>query len=259
MKQLKAAFRPLAKVSGTTILVLYALTIGVGYAAWVYAHAQNPVIPTLPEVAHAWVTLVNQGLVNRLIESITLNLEALALSSVISVGLAYLSVMPLAAPLAKIVALLRFLGFTGISFVFGLYAEQRTLQVLMLTFGIMTFFTTSMLAVVGSVPQEDINLSRTLRHGPWETVWNAVVRGQLDQTLVVLEQTAAIGWVMLTMVEGMVRSEGGIGVMLIDQNRRLQLAAVFALQITILITGFVLVKGIAFIRSILCPWSTLEA
>lgn len=258
MKEWQTAFRPLAKVSGTTILALYALTVGLGYGAWVYAHAQNPVIPTLPEVGRAWVTLVNQGLVNRLVESLTLNLEALALSSVISIGLAYLSVVPMIAPFARIVALLRFLGFTGISFVFGLYAEQRTLQVLMLTFGIMTFFTTSMLAVVGGASQDDINLARTLRCGPWETVWNAIIRGQLDQTFVVLEQTAAIGWVMLTMVEGMVRSEGGIGVMLIDQNRRLQLAAVFALQGTILLTGLLLVKGISFIRGLLCPWSTLE-
>jgi len=42
---------------------------------------------------------------------------------------------------------------------------------------------------------------------------------------------------MLTMVEGISRSEGGVGAMLLNQNKHFHLSAVFAIQLTILLLG----------------------
>jgi NitT/TauT family transport system permease protein len=223
--------------------------------AWTALHGSNPIIPTPAEVGRQWVELVKQGLFVRLVESYTLNLWGLLVSTALSLGLAYLSVVAVLQPGVALLSRLRFLGMTGITFAFGMYLSGRALQIGMLVFGIVVFYLTSMLSVVGAVPEAELDHARTLRMGPWQTVWEVVVRGTLDQALDVLRQNAAMGWMMLTMVEGLVRSEGGVGVMLIDQNRRLNLAGVFAIQASILAVGMLQDFLLHEVRGMVCPYT----
>lgn len=62
---------------------------------------------------------------------------------------------------------------------------------------------------------------------------------------------------MLTMVEGMARSEGGIGAMLLNQNKHFHLAAVMAIQLMILIVGLGQDYIIGLLKSIACPYATI--
>jgi NitT/TauT family transport system permease protein len=57
------------------------------------------------------------------------------------------------------------------------------------------------------------------------------------------------------MVESFTRSEGGIGVLLLQENKYVALSSIFAIQLTILAYGFIqdLIMG-AFITKI-CPWA----
>lgn len=222
---------------------------------WQVLHTTNPIIPTPVEVAREWVQQVQQGLFVRLVESYTLNLWGLLISSALSLGLAYLSVVAIVRPGVELISRLRFLGMTGITFVFGMYLSGRALQVAMLVFGVVVFYLTSMLSVVRAIPEAELDHARTLRMGPWRIVWEVGVRGTLDQALDVLRQNAAMGWMMLTMVEGLVRSEGGVGVMLIDQNRRLNLAGVFAIQASILAVGMLQDFVIHQVRAMICPFA----
>ena len=52
--------------------------------------------------------------------------------------------------------------------------------------------------------------ARSLRFSDWRVVWEVVVLGTADKAFEILRQNAAIGWMMLTMVEGISRSEGGM-------------------------------------------------
>ena len=92
----------------------------------------------------------------------------------------------------------------------------------------------------------------------WRVVWEVVVLGTADKAFEVLRQNAAIGWMMLTMVEGISRSEGGIGAMLLNQNKHFRLAEVFAIQIVILAVGMGQDYAIG-VRSgaSCCPYATL--
>ncbi len=95
-------------------------------------------------------------------------------------------------------------------------------------------------------------------HGPWRTVWEVVVLGQIDKAFDVLRQNAAIGWMMLTMIESMVRSEGGIGAMLSTANKHFYLSAVFAIQITILLLGLFQDWMIGAAKNkLFCPYASL--
>src|SRR6202043_2239006 len=110
--------------------------------------------------------------------------------------------------------------------------------------GMTVFFVTSMVGVIAAIPKEDFDHARTLRMSEWRGVWEIVVLGTIDKAFEVLRQNAAIGWLMLTMVEGIVRSEGGVGVLLLNNQKLFRMADVFAIQIAILTIGLLQDYGI---------------
>ena len=69
------------------------------------------------------------------------------------------------------------------------------------------------------------------------------MRGTLDKALDVLRQNVAMGWAMITMVEGISRSEGGIGAMILNQNKHFRLAEVYAILLVILLLGLLMDYG----------------
>jgi NitT/TauT family transport system permease protein len=91
----------------------------------------------------------------------------------------------------------------------------------------------------------------------WQVVWEVVILGTAEQAIEVLRQNAAIGWMMLTMVEGIARSEGGVGALLLNQNKYFHLPEVFAVQITILLIGMLQDYGIGVLARVVCPWAQL--
>jgi NitT/TauT family transport system permease protein len=62
---------------------------------------------------------------------------------------------------------------------------------------------------------------------------------------------------MLTMVEGISRSEGGVGAMLLNQNKHFHLSAVVAIQLTFLVLGLAQDYGIGLLRNVFCPYADL--
>jgi len=111
--------------------------------------------------------------------------------------------------------------------------------------------------VLASIPKVQFDLARTLRMGEWRVVWEVIVLGQADKVFDVLRQNAAIGWMMLTMIEGMSRSEGGIGAVLLNQNKHFHLSSVMAIQILILSVGLGQDYIIGVLKNIFCPYANI--
>jgi NitT/TauT family transport system permease protein len=120
------------------------------------------------------------------------------------------------------------------------------------------FFVTSMAAVIAAIPKSDFDHARTLRMKEWRVVWEIVVLGTADKAFEVLRQNAAIGWMMLTMVEGIARSEGGVGVMLLNEQKHFMLAEVYAIQVVILTLGLFQDYMIGVLRKLFCPYADLK-
>jgi NitT/TauT family transport system permease protein len=181
-------------------------------------------------------------------------MQAIALSTVVSLLLAYATVMPFFRPVVALLSKLRFLSLVGLTFFFTLMARSgHELKLSLLVFSVSVFFVTGMADVINGVPKEMFDLARTLRMGEWRVVWEVIVLGQIDQVFDVLRQNAAMG----SMVEGIVRSEGGVGTVLLDQNHHFRLAAVFAIQLTILLLGLFQDYSIGLTKSLLCPYAAL--
>ena len=257
MNELVAAFSPNRTISRMTLRILIAVQVGVVLAIWF--SSPFPVLPKPGEVWNAFTDLwFNQGLGRELWTSFTMNLEALAWTTLIALSLSYLTVMPFFRPVAAAVSKGRFLGLIGLTFAFTLIVGGgRPLKVSLLVFGMTVFFITSMASVVQEIPREKFDHARTLRMGEWRVVWEVVILGTADRAFEVLRQNAAIGWMMLTMVEGISRAEGGVGAMLLNQNKHFRLADVFAIQLTILVVGLLQDYGIGILRRLVCPYADL--
>jgi NitT/TauT family transport system permease protein len=217
----------------------------------------------LPKPLGVWRAFVDlwnhEGLGQELIVSFLLNVQAMAWATVISLGLAYLTVVPAFQPIAHAVSKGRFLGMVGLTFFFTIiFASGHRLKVSLLVFGVSVFFVTSMIDVVAQVPKEKFDLARTLRMGEWRVVWEVIILGRADAAFDAMRQNAAMGWMMLTMVEGISRSEGGIGALLLNQNKHFRLEAVFAIQIAILLIGLFQDYALGLAKKFLFPYADLQ-
>lgn len=251
------AFLPNRAISPNALRIIVAFQVALLLLIWI--NSPFKVLPQPMEVLRAFQSLwMTQGLARELGTSFSLNLQALALSTLISLALSYLTVLPFFRPVALAVSKGRFLGLIGLTFVFTLMVGGgRPLKLALLVFGMTVFFITSMAAVVLEIPRERFDHARTLRMGEWMVVWEVVILGTADKAIEVLRQNAAIGWMMLTMVEGISRSEGGIGAMLLNQNKHFHIAEVFAIQITILLVGLFQDYLIGGLQRLLCPYAGL--
>jgi NitT/TauT family transport system permease protein len=244
-------------ISRMTLRIIILFQVVVALLIWI--NSPFPVLPQPDEVWRAFQSLwFTQGLGRELWTSFTLNLQALGWTLGISLALSYLTVMPFFRPVAAAVTKGRFLGLIGLTFVFTLMVGGgRPLKLGLLVFGMTVFFVTSMAAEVLAIPREKFDHARTLRMNEWQVVWEVVILGTADKAVEVLRQNAAIGWMMLTMVEGISRSEGGVGAMLLNQNKHFHLAEVFAIQITILLVGLFQDYAIGALGRTLFPYAEL--
>jgi NitT/TauT family transport system permease protein len=252
------AFRPNGTVSGRVKALTVLFQLGVFVLAW--STYPSEILPRPSEILASLATMAKSGgLIPELYSSLITNLEALSISCAISLGLSYLSVVPFARPLVSALSKARFFGMTGFVVMFTLvFGGGHWLKVSLLVFGMSVFFITSMASVVSDIPREDYDHARTLRMGPWRSVFEVVVLGRADAALEILRQNAAMGWMMLTMVEGISRSEGGIGTLLLNENKHFHLAAIAALQLTVLLVGILQDWAILALKRIVCPYSSLS-
>ena len=251
------AFSPNKILSRSAMNIIVATQVVVFLLIWAFASFK--VLPKPGEVFASIGDLwANQGLGQELMASLSLNFEAVVISAIISIGLAYLTVLPFFRPLVAAIGKGRFLSMAGFTLVFTLLVGGgHPLKLSLLVFAMTVFFVTSMASVVAEIPKADFDYARTLRMKEWRVVWEVVVLGTADKAFEALRQNAAIGWMMLTMVEGIYRGEGGIGALLLNQQKFFKMSEVFGIQIIILIVGLFQDLIIGAVRRFLCPYATL--
>lgn len=255
MDEFREALVPNGHVSKRVHWILGLGTLIALVGAW----ALRPTfLPSIPEVFEAFPNLVDQGLLDQLFVSLTTNLQAIFITCVLTIPLAYLTVLPALRPFVRSLSKGRFLGLTGFVVLFTLvFGGGHALKIALLVFGLGVFLITSLYDIVEAIPREEFDHARTLRLGSWGSVVEVVILGHLDAVIDAIRQNAAMGWVMLTMVEGLVRFEGGLGAMMLAEDKHVKLDAVFAIQAVVLAIGVLQDWGFVAIRKMLCPYAAL--
>lgn len=252
------AFLPNRVLSRSSTAVIVAGWIGLLFIAWLALP-----FASLPKPGEVWTALGSlwwqRGMGPELFVTLRLIFHATAITVVVSLLLAYASVIPVVRPLVAGIAKLRFLGLVGLVFPFTLMTGGGyPLKVALLVFGMSTFFVTSMERVVADIPRAKFEHLKVLGAGELRTIWEVVVRGTLEQALDITRQNVAMGWSMITMVEGISRAEGGIGAMLLNENKHFLLAEVYAILIVILVVGLLIDYTMGALERIVCPYAYLN-
>ncbi len=220
-----------------------------------WQHQPVVLIPKPAEVIDAYPALLKSGLLYNFKVSFSLFLEALAIAIPFSLSLSYLSKTALGYYPAHFVGTLRFLSMTGLPFIFQLtLGGGHTLKLAMLVFGITVFYTEGMMAVVNDIPKEKLDHARTLKMGEWHILYEVIILGTIDKAFDLLKQNSAMVWMMLTMVEGLSRAEGGVGIMLLNIERQFGMVSIFALQFSVLFAGIIIQLSFGFLQNIICRW-----
>ncbi len=256
-KRLLAALQPNRAVDGSVALALVALWAGLLLLVWVGSPFE-----TLPRPLEVWRALGHlwwqEGMGPELFATLKLISHAVLYTVLISMALSYATVLAVFRPLVVGASKLRFLGLTGLVFPFMLVTGGGySLKVALLTFGMTSFFVTSMAQVVIEIPRAEFDHLRVLGASETRIFYEVVVRGTVDRALEVLRQNAAMGWAMITMVEGISRAEGGVGAMILNQNKHFLLAEVYAILFAILVLGLLMDYGMGVLGALLCPYAQL--
>jgi NitT/TauT family transport system permease protein len=252
-------FIPYARVGGRSLLAIALLELAVLVVLWTVMPLQ--LVPTpLQILQRLGDQLAERGLLFELAVSLKLNFEALVISSLVSLGLAYSFVLPVMRPVADGIAKLRFSGSIGWSFIlFLLIPDGHWVKVMVIVFGMTPYLTTTLVSQMEELDDEALQHARTLRLGHLGTTWQVVIRGRLDQTIEAIRQNAAIGWMMVATAESLIRTEGGVGVRLAELSRYMsKLPDLFAVIFLILLVGALQDALIRWIKVILCPYASLE-
>lgn len=252
------ALVPNRPITHGTALGITVFWLGCAFLLWLVSPFDS-----LPGPGEVWAALGElwwqHGMGRELGTTLQLILHSLLLTVLISLFLAYATVIAALRPVVAAVSKMRFLGLTGLVIPFTLWTGGGyELKVWLLTFGMTTYFVTAMAQVVVEIPREHFDHLRALGASEARILWEVVVLGTADKALDVLRQNLAIGWTLITMVEGISRSQGGLGALILNQNKHFRLPDVYAILLVILILGLVLDYAMALITRTLCPYAELE-
>lgn len=232
-------------------------------AAWVvlvlaYWMAAKPLIfPSPLDIVQALPTLwTDGGLGQELLTSLTVNVEALLLTLAVTLPIAYTYRVPAFKPLGLGLAALRTVS-PAVFFLLLLFLTDggQQLKVVMLAMGETFFLMQTMIGVVKEIPEFRFDDARTLRMSEWRSTWYVVIRGTLAQTFDAVRDIEAMGWSMLLMVEGYVRSGGGVGVMTRNFEKHQDFAQVYAIALAIIVVGILKDYGFGILKGAACPWT----
>jgi NitT/TauT family transport system permease protein len=251
------AITPFKSITKKTFTLFIVIDVTLILALWYMSPLM--LLPKPHEVIASMLDLfMNEDLVLSVWTSFKLNIKSILIATVLSLSISYAYVIPIARPIVTFISSLRFLSMAGLVVAFVEALSGTGLQIGLLVFGETTFFVTSMAAVVASVPEDEIDYARTLRFPSWKIVWEVIVLGKMDQAIELLRQNQAMGWMMLTMVEGLVRAGGGIGKLLLDENKHYQIGKVYAIQVILLLVGLCMDIFITWSKKKICPHTALN-
>lgn len=253
-------FEPLSIIPKQTKYGIVVIEIILAFVLWHVFCYKDSLIPGPFTVFEALLsTIAEPGFFDNLFASIGLTFKSMGISIIIALLISYSSSIPIFKPVANFVIQCRYLTLTGLIFLFTLLTKNGgQLKMGLLIFGIVPFFVTSFMSILSEINKQQYDLCRTLRFKNWETLYEVIIRGQLDMVIEVMRQNFAISWLMITMVEGYSMSQGGLGVLLIKANKIMNLPKVFAILILIFAMGIIFDVLLKWLRRCLFPYSILQ-
>ncbi len=259
---LREAFRFCGSPAKFVRANLFVIWILVLFLFWVFTPIQG--IPYPSEVLTAFQRMFasaandSSNLIYNTWTTVKLNIVGLFFASVISLIIAYFSILPLLQPFNQILQWFRYLPIVAFNLVFlSIFTIGWSMKVAMLTAGMAFFLITSMSAEIAQIPRLKYELARVLNYSDWKVFWTVVVRPTLPAMIDTVAQSAAMGWVMIVAIETFNRTEGGIGAAIYSYSATNQKAEVYVYLIIIGIIAVLEDQFFYWLKRILFPYTKI--
>jgi nitrate/nitrite transport system permease protein len=260
---LREAFRFCGSPAKFVRANIFAIWIVLLFLFWMFLPI--PGIPYPSEVLTAFQRMFasaandSSNLVYNTWTTVKLNIVGLFFASVISLFVAYFSILPLLQPFNQILQWLRYLPIVAFNLVFlSIFTIGWSMKVAMLTAGMAFFLITSMTAEIGQIPRLKFELARVLNYSDWKVFWTVVVRPTLPAMIDTVAQSAAMGWVMVVAIETFNRTEGGIGAAIYSYSATNQKAEVYVYLIIIGVIAVLEDQFFYWLKRILFPYTQIS-
>jgi ABC-type nitrate/sulfonate/bicarbonate transport system permease component len=239
MKKITRFLKPFEKIDKSTGIIITLFWVIALLTLWAsIGFGDTHMFPTMGEVAKGFIGLYNEGLVVHMGSSLLLCSESVLIAIIISLTLTYMSSTPAIKPISTFISKFRYLPLTGITFyITVLIDDARVIQVWTLVIFMTTFLTTSLLAMMKDIPEEEFDHARSLGYGRWQILLEVVIKGRFDYVIENIRQNLAIVWMMLVTVESTVVAAGGLGFLIKNSDKFMNHGRIIALQIIILGAG----------------------
>ena len=252
------SFTPFKKVSPLTSATLMCVQAAIVIACMQFLTSE--LIPKPSEVLMAlWTMLQTRDFYDDMFVSVLQTMKAMGIAILISLPISYLVTISFSKGIAKFITKLRFLTVAGLSFVFLIVLKDASLYKLsLLEFGIIPFFVTSLLAEYATISTEELDLCKTLKMSPWQSLYELIIFGKLDVSILVIGINFAICWGMIVYVEGQTMGLGGLGTIIYKSQKHIRLEEVFAVLVVIFAIGNISDWLAAFARKKLFPFTAIK-
>ncbi len=256
---IKNFFTPFGELTRSLKLTTVAIWIVILFTFWFVSSSigTTHLFPTPVQVFTGLADVWKAGLMTDLVSSLSLCLQAILFSVIISATFAYATTIPFSKSIGTFLSKLRYLPPTGIAFYVTIMVnDARRIQVWVLVIFMSTFLITSLIQMIKDIPDEEFDHAKTLGCSRWEMLWEVVIKGRLDYVIELVRQNLAIVWVMLVTVESILVAAGGLGVLIKNGDRLGSNGRVIAVQAIIILVGIGLDYGLTQLRKLLFRYST---
>lgn len=237
METLKKIFTPFSELKKSATIGIFLFQLTMLLLTWAIIPG-NSFFPNLKQVLGAWVDLWNNGLFYHILATLKLCGIATIIGIIFSCIISYISTIPFFTPISLFLTKLRFNPIQGFTLFLAIMTSGgRNLQITLLVIFMSFYFINSLVAIIKSIPEEDLIRCKTQKMNNWKVLWNVVILDRLDYLVEVIRQNLSMMFMMIVSVEAMDKTQGGLGALIIDTNRALNFPKIFALQLTILIIG----------------------
>lgn len=216
----------------------------------------NVYVPSLVNIGKAFVKLFSEGLLDDFLKSMIFCFKTILYSTITAYIIAVMSVFPVFSTFCSMLRKFRFLPSTGLSLLFIKMTDGVEGQMTaMMVFGITTYLVDSMVSVALSINHDEVNYAKSLRLSRWQMLREILIYGRSSEMFKAVISNFAMAWMLLSSVENIAKSSGGVGVFLADAAKNFKYDKIYAIQILILFTGMSIDFVLDTTRRWLLPFS----
>ena len=188
-------------------------------------------------------TLFQKGLHEYYIESLITLVTSLVLGFVFSVVFAHLGTIPFFRPYAEFVGSLRVLSMAPLvmwAVFLGIQGNERKIGLMVLF--ITAYSVPSILQIFDAISEKEKDYYRTLRCSPLMAWWQMTVRARMPQVIAVYVINMGMAINMLPALEALLKTQGGIGVLIGSAERDMNFTEIMAGTVILLASGWLIFK-----------------